>query len=288
MSKFIFHADDIGLSKNITNTIIDSIDNGIITSTSIIVNGFDSINASKKLINRNITPCLHLNLSELKPISDNEIVSRYLCDIDGFLNTSFFKADYNWLISNKFIKKKIELAIKIEIQAQINKFKKLFPNIKTIKIDGHEHIHMSPIIFKKIIDISENFNLSEMRLSRENPKFFVFDFFRIGLNLNLLKLVLLSVLARIYRPILIKRNIRYEKFFFGIMYSGKMSEKIVLKIINKFKKKKTRVVVLLHPGYSDASEIKLWYNKKKWLYYNSDSRLEELAICKSDIIKKFI
>lgn len=283
MNKLIFHADDIGLSKNITRFILDTIDNGIISSVSIIINGFYSKEAAKEIQTREIIPFLHLNLTEGQPISNKKLVTKHLCDLNHNFNNSFLSFNLKWFFSRKKIKLEIENSIKNEIIAQIKEFKLLFPNIEKIKIDGHEHIHMSPIIFKNIIAISEELQITEMRLSRENISHSLFYVIYPKYYFNVIKVLILNFLSCIYLPKLKNRKIKYQKYFFGILFSGKMKKILIERIVKHNKNK--NINILLHPGYSSIDEKYLWNNQKRWQYYNSKNRIVEYNLAKNKNLK---
>ncbi len=69
--KLIINADDIGYSKSITDGIIEGINYGCISSTSIMANGKYADYAIKELIKNNIKEIgLHITLTTGKPLTD--------------------------------------------------------------------------------------------------------------------------------------------------------------------------------------------------------------------------
>ena len=129
--KLIINADDFGLSKSITDGIIDGIKNGYITSTTIMANMEYTEYAIKEAIDKNINCIgLHINLTAGKPILKNSNLTdeegKFLYNQKQIDNTNLTYEDvYN------------------EITAQINQIKKLSQNkIKLDHLDTH-HLYLT-------------------------------------------------------------------------------------------------------------------------------------------------
>ena len=85
--KLIINADDFGLSKSITDGIIEWILNGYITSTTIMANMRYAEYAVKEAIKNNIDCVgLHINLTVGKPLIKND----YLTDEIELINFKEF------------------------------------------------------------------------------------------------------------------------------------------------------------------------------------------------------
>ena len=70
--KLIINADDFGLSKSISDGIIEGIKGGYITSTSVMANMEYAEYAIKEAVKNNISCIgLHINLTVGKPVIDN-------------------------------------------------------------------------------------------------------------------------------------------------------------------------------------------------------------------------
>lgn len=78
--KLIINSDDFGLSKSITDGIVDGIKEGVLTSTSIMANMDYAKYAVEQAIKNNICCVgLHINLTVEKPI----IANSHLTDAGG-------------------------------------------------------------------------------------------------------------------------------------------------------------------------------------------------------------
>lgn len=146
--KLIINADDFGLSKSITDGIIEGILNGYITSTTIMANMRYAEYAVKEAVKNNIDCVgLHINLTVGKPLIKND----NLTDENGIFL-------YN--------KKQIEndklsyVDVYNEIKAQIEKIN-LYSNnkLKIDHLDFHHHLIGNDNIRKAAIDIAKELNI---------------------------------------------------------------------------------------------------------------------------------
>ena len=278
MANIYYHADDFGYTKGITNHILETINNGLVSSVSMMPNG-TYINQSKKIIKkRNIKTFIHINLTEGRSITKNKTIKKYLLDKRGNFKYGFIKLNLFWLFSSKKKREKINYAIYEEIKAQIS----IAKCSKKILLDGHQHIHISPVVFKQILILNKKQKISQIRLPVDYF-FLKFNFFfKKNFYINLLKYYLLLFFSKICRKNLIKAKIKYDDFCFGIIYSGFISKELIEILKQKTKNKNYNIQILLHPGYSDNKDKKNFKTLKNWSYYNSNNRIKEL-----NLVKKF-
>ena len=146
--KLIINADDFGLSKSISDGIIEGIKSGCITSTSIMANMEYAEYAIKEAIKNNINCIgLHINITVGKPIIDN----KNLVDDNGvFL--------YNRTqIENP--KLTYEDAYN-EIMAQMKRIEEYSNGLIQIDhLDIHHHLIDNEKIKKAIIDVAKKYNI---------------------------------------------------------------------------------------------------------------------------------
>jgi predicted glycoside hydrolase/deacetylase ChbG (UPF0249 family) len=272
------HADDIGLTKTITDNIIKCYDNGTLTSTSLIINGYAYDYAVDVLKKRNdIRVCIHLNIAEGKSLVDRKEVF-LITNERGFFNKSFFYFLFANYFANKQKKTSLKEQIKKEFIAQIITFKRDFNN-KPVLIDSHQHYHLIPFIFDVLVEISEELQVKYIRIAKE--PFFLHlnkynDFFSYA-GINIIKHFLLNHLSKLAIIKLKNKNILYTKKFIGILFTGKMNYKIVNKILKKTNNKSEEITeFLFHPGYPDESERQFWFGRKELeKYYYSENRKKE-------------
>lgn len=146
--KLIINADDFGLSKSISDGIIEGIQEGYITSTSIMANMEYAEYAIKEAIKNNIDCIgLHINLTVGKPILDNPNL------VD---NNGVFLYNRKQIENSKLT---YEDAYN-EILAQIKMIDKYSNGlIKIDHLDHHHHLCDNENIRKAIIDIAKDYNI---------------------------------------------------------------------------------------------------------------------------------
>lgn len=124
--KLIINADDLGFSKGINYGIYDAYKNGIITSTTIMMNMSATEHAIELLNGTGIGIGVHMNVTAGKALLDHQ----YITDEDGFFSKE--------LIEN--INDDILAEIEKEFTAQIEMA--LQKNIEISHLDSHHHVHM--------------------------------------------------------------------------------------------------------------------------------------------------
>lgn len=146
--KLIINSDDFGLSKSITDGIIDGINYGCISSTSIMANMKYAKYAIEKAIKNDINCIgLHINLTVGNPVIKNKL----LTDENG--NFLYNRKQ----IENIYLTKE---AVYNEIMAQIELVKKYSNNkIKVDHLDMHHHLSDNENIVNAIKEIANNLDI---------------------------------------------------------------------------------------------------------------------------------
>jgi hypothetical protein len=110
---------------------------------------------------------------------------------------------------------------------------------------------------------------------------------------NIVKTLMLNLLYLILKKDIERLGIK-RKIFMGIMFSGCMDEKRVLKVLPDFiriaKRKDASLELLFHPGYLLPREQALDERKKDFLnfYYDGGRKAEESALCSGDFYRKMM
>lgn len=250
-----FCADDYGLNDISSMHIRQCIDEGVLNKVSIFPN-LESGDFNKILKNKNIRLSLHLNLVEGKCMADSDEID-LIADKNGNLKHTFG----GLLRLSLFHKKKLEAQLIKEIRAQVLFWKNILPKDIPFCIDSHQHTHMIPSVFKALLKVlnEEKINLEYMRIPAEpllpyikTPSlYFTYN------AVNIIKQWLLKLLWLINKNEARKYKIP-TSYFFGILFSGKMDEKRVNKILPKYIKMAQKngkdIEVLFHPGYLNKGE----------------------------------
>ncbi|MBQ7096653.1 MAG: ChbG/HpnK family deacetylase [Clostridia bacterium] len=251
-----FCADDYGLCGSASAHIQHCVDAGALNKVSVFPN-FDRIDLQKIRNNKNIRISLHLNLVEGRCMADaNEI--DLLADKAGNLKHTFGGLFKLSLLHPK----RFEAQAYREIKAQVMAWKDLLHEDIPFCIDSHQHTHMIPAVFRALVDVltDEKISPEYMRIPVEPILLFIKTpslYFTYS-PVNIVKQWLLKFLWLIDKR-WVKKDKIPESYFFGILFSGRMDEKRVGKILPKYIKMANKdgrdVEVLFHPGYVNENEI---------------------------------
>ena len=252
-----FCADDYGISEGANSRIENCLENGVLNKVSVLPNGEISDFKQRLSGNNTTTLSLHINLVEGRPLSGPNDIDLLISD-NGYFKYSFIGLFF-LSISNK--RKEFEKQVYTEIQSQIKFWKKAMGENISVSIDSHQHTHMIPLIFKTLMRVieDEGLNVQSIRIPAEPISPYVFTpslYFEYNL-IGLIKQWLLKTFALVNRRELKKSKIQ-SAYFMGILFSGKLNEARIrkllphyLKLANKYNK---NIEIGFHPGYVKSGE----------------------------------
>jgi predicted glycoside hydrolase/deacetylase ChbG (UPF0249 family) len=175
IKKIIINADDFGLKSSVNKAIVESFNNGLINSTTLMANmpGFDeAVELAHKhnIINK---IGIHLTLTEGQPITTNMLIrdlynDKHNSDIKKYKRKLFF------------LSKKGKEIIYNEFGAQIIKVKNA--GIQITHIDTHHHIDEVWSITQIILTLLKTYNIPSMRILNNlnrSTKFYKLSYRRI-------------------------------------------------------------------------------------------------------------
>ena len=251
-------ADDYGLYGSTTTHIQKCLEKGALNKVSIFPN-FEKFDLKEITKNDKVKVSLHLNLVEGKCMADaNEI--HLLADANGN-----FKHTFGGLLRlNIFRAKELETQLYQEIRAQILCWKSSLPEGVSFCIDSHQHTHMIPAVFRTLLKVlrDEKIDLKYMRIPVESilPFLKTPSLYFTYRPINIVKQWLLNFLWLLNKKEADANDIHLSCFF-GILFSGKMDERRVRKILPKYIKLAEKagkdLEVLFHPGYRDEDQSDL-------------------------------
>lgn len=142
MKYLIVNADDYNLTEDVSRGIIEASRNGIVTSTTVMVNipGFDK--TLNLLLNSSVSAGIHFNLTFGEPVCN---------DVPGLVNKEG-RFNRRFEIEPEHISQVVR-----EIDAQYNRF--LASGIKPSHFDSHHHVHTKPELKKIFFDFACEKNL---------------------------------------------------------------------------------------------------------------------------------
>jgi predicted glycoside hydrolase/deacetylase ChbG (UPF0249 family) len=127
-----------------------------------------------------------------------------------------------------FLKRSLRGQLAAEIRAQFSRFRGT--GLKLDHVNGHLHIHLHPIVFRLLVQSSEEFGMDRMRLTRD-PFWLNARLARGRWMLRMTYAVLFNLLAARVRPVLRRLGIRHTKVVFGVLQDARVDERYVERLI---------------------------------------------------------
>ena len=272
-----FCADDYGVSDESNSRIEDCLD-GALNKISILPNG-ETDDFKKRLSDKGAILSLHVNLVEGCPISNPKEVPLLISD-EGLFKYSFVGL---FLLSFSNKRREIEKQIYKEIQAQIRSWRTVMGETCSISIDSHQHTHMIPYIFKTLLSVirDEGVEVEYLRIPDEPISPYVLSpslYFSYSPT-GIVKQWLLKALALVNRGE-IKKSKTHTAYFMGVMFSGRMSEPKIKKLLPRYlklaEKNGKNIELGFHPGYLNDGEHLMRGSRKSFgdFYYSDMRKLE--------------
>lgn len=245
-----YHADDYGLFPAQSRRILDCADNGVLNAISIMPNSPHLAECMKAFIpyQDRLTAAVHLNFIEGKAFCPG-----VLSDSTGTFRVSFVP-----LLLHSFLpdRNKYRSALRKEIRAQIHAVAPYLTE-KSLRIDGHAHYHMIPVIFDALMDViqEEKLPISYIRIPREFVSVYLHHWRELkGFRwINLVKVLVLNTLAwrntKKYRSFFSSQK---RRVFLGVFFSGNMCFQNVSAVLPEAvalaEQKGWGVEIMAHPG----------------------------------------
>ena len=205
-NRAIIVADDFAMSGGTDSAITELLLAKKLHFTSALVTTerFDAIDA--KTLPKGVVG-LHFDLTFGKAIS---IVGKsIITDENGNFDKSFAQIMLLCVIK----KKQMQALISREVKAQLQKLYSKFGEIS--HIDGHQHIHMNPLIFMEVQKYAKELAVSRIRFI--NERIFQRRAFLPANFVNLIKLILLRFLGFFC-------NYQSKTYFVSILHTCKISK----------------------------------------------------------------
>ena len=263
--KIYLQADDFGLTKKITDDILECIDAGTINSVSVMANGYVFEYAMDEIEKReNISISLHLNLDQSKSVSERNLIP-LLTNDQGLITSSFEKLFFSYYTSFRRYRSQIKEQVKTEIVSQIEK---ILPYLKRkglpLRIDSERSSHMIPFIFDILTELSEQYDISFIRVISTPNYFYIRDRKDLGsyFGINIVKHILLNTITALYgyKSKLKKLKINYTDFTFSLIHSSvAIDQRLIEKYIElSISRRAQSVQIIFHPFKPSEAEMKLW------------------------------
>lgn len=282
--KIEYHADDFGLFPTQSQRILDCQEKGCLNGVSVMPNSPFLSSAMTWLEGRDVAVTIHLNIMEGRSLCPPQELP-LLTDREGIFRVGFGK-----LLLRSYLpgRNAYRAQLREELRAQIAAVAAFYPEGTPLRLDGHAHYHMLPVVFDALMDVlrEDNWPVTYIRIPREYPSLYRRHWreLRDFAPINLVKVLILNFLAwrnqRKYRDYLDQLE---QKVFLGVFLSGRMYRENVERILPDAmalaKKKKQGLELLAHPGgvYEEA-DIALLTNQQDITFLTSDARKREAGM----------
>ncbi len=246
MKEVILNADDFGLSTGANRGIIKAWQEGMLTSTSLMVGG-DAFEEAAAFARANpaLQVGLHLTLVQGSAVLNQQGLPA-LTDAGGDFTDDPVLAGMRY-----FFLKGLRKKLRQEIDAQLAKCRDA--GVELTHVDGHLNIHMHPVVFDILCELIPSYGIKSFRLTRENlPANLALDKRRIVGKCA--DAFIFARLADRCRPRLDRLGIRYAAEVKGLLNSGQMTEEYLLSALDGVGEGLTEIY--FHPGCHPCSTLK--------------------------------
>lgn len=268
MKELIVNADDFGLSSGANRAIIRAWQEGVLTSTSLMVGGkaFDEAVALARE-NPGLQVGLHLTLVQGRAVASHRGFPSLVDQCGDFTNDPVHAG------MRYFFIKSLRKQLVTEIEAQIETFRAT--GLPLSHLDGHLNIHMHPTVFDILCDLMPKHGITSFRLSRE----------RLAVDLSLSRrrylgkcadAFIFARLAARCQPVLQRLGMTTSVEVKGLLNSGQMTEAYLLKALDLVQEGVTEIY--FHPGCHPDEELTRWmpdYRHEEELVALTSPRVKE-------------
>lgn len=246
----IVHADDYGLTRQITEDILECLVGGCLQSVSVVMGGAyaqECLQAVEAM--PEVRVCLHLNVLEGRCVAPIQEV-RPLVTPEGFFRMGL--GDFLWKLAVGRNSKKLISAVRTEFEAQIDAFTKACPPsvaARGLHLDGHLHVHVIPALRNMMREIFQAHPPVYVRLPQEPPH--LPPLAPVQLLTGEARRWLLSRWSRGFAPLLDELGIAHNNWLCGLVSGGRLNAERVsasLESIARADNRAQLVEIMCHPG----------------------------------------
>jgi hopanoid biosynthesis associated protein HpnK len=221
--RLIVNADDFGRSGSINQAVIRAHREGILTSASLMVNEpalEQAVDFARQ--NPQLGVGLHLTLLCGHSALPYDRIPSLVNSRQEFTNNPV-EAGFRY-----FFRRRLRESLRAEIHAQFARFRQT--GLPLDHVNGHLHLHLHPVIFRILMQDSDELGIRHMRLT--------FDPFYLNLRLASGHWIYRAVHAVIHhalvlraRPSLRARSIRYTGRVFGLLQNARVDEAYIGRLL---------------------------------------------------------
>jgi hopanoid biosynthesis associated protein HpnK len=231
----IINADDFGLTPGVNRGILSAFREGVLTSTTMLVNlrFFDDAVALARA-NPDLPIGVHLSLVGGRPVSDPARVPS-LVERDGGFPRGVAALGRRYLLG------RLSLAeVREEFRAQVRKF--LDQGLAPTHLDTHKHVHGLGGIFRAVLDVARELDIRRVRVPCEDGR--SLRPWRAAARRSVLRW-----LCRDAREEAARAGVRTTDHFVGLGQGDRLDGETLQLILRGLRPGVTEL--MCHPGYDD-------------------------------------
>lgn len=260
--RLIVAADDFGMSAGVNAGIHRAHREGVLTETSLMVNGaaFDDA-VARAQATPSLSVGLHLMLVQGRCAAPPDEIPA-LVDRDGYFGNAPI-----WAGIRYFFTPGVRAQLHREIAAQLEKF--LATGLPLSHVDGHVTIHMHPAVVEILCDVAHRYGVRAVRLPRD-PLAPALTWDRAHALRKRFEATAFGALARFAAPRFAANGLRSPDHMFGMHQTGHVDEAYLLHLIDTLPPGTSEVYC--HPAELDAEA-------RRWRPADYASEAELAALC---------
>ena len=267
MRRLIVNADDFGLTKGVNRGIVQSHQNGIVTSTTLMAcsNRFTEATTLSRDLPRLSVGC-HVVLVDGTPTAD----AAQIPTLVGPGTPPQFRASLMNFAAQAASGRLDEGEIDAEITAQIQKLQSA--GVAVSHLDSHKHTHMFPVVLRGMLRAAKNCGVKAIRNPFEPLVFAKFARWKRQFQLRMM-----SNFRKNFRRALESAEIATPDGCVGVAATGGLNQETFQQLIERLPEGTWEFVS--HPGYNDQ-ELDAIATRLR------ESREKELAVLTSPATKE--
>ena len=221
--QLIVNGDDFGFSSGVNHAITAAHEQGVLTSTSLMVTGaaFEEAVALAKA-HPTLAVGLHLVLACGRSVLPPAQIP-HLVDAHGNFSQQPEKAGLYYHFNGAARRE-----LSLEIRAQLEKFRQT--GLPLSHVDGHVHVHVQPVVLHQLVKLAKAFDIRFIRLPFEEATI-ALKADRSEPITKLLVSLVYAGLRRYGKGVLRSEGIHSVDRVYGLLQSGRMTEDYLLKLI---------------------------------------------------------
>ncbi len=238
LKQVIINGDDFGLSPAINSAVIQAHREGVLTSTSLMVAG-EAFTEAVELAHATPTLAvgLHLVVSNGKAVLPRKDIP-HLVDGNGRFADMPLQVGLLYGFSHA-----AQAELRREMTAQFERF--TATGLPLSHVDGHQHLHIHPMVFSRLLPLAEDFKAHGLRLPVDR----LYQALRYSRQQALIKItwaIILGLVCRWCRSRLRGHPLSVPQQVYGILQTGHMHKAYVVKVLRDLRKPATEL--FFHPS----------------------------------------